>query len=233
MDVVNAFGQPVGTPLGSWQPPPEPDGRRLSGRAVELVVFDAEAHIADLFGAFASAGDGLWTYMPWGPFASPEELDETFTEVAARPDWLTYSLLVEGRAIGVSSYLRIDSGGGVIEIGGITYSPPLQRTVASTEASYLMIRHAIELGYRRVEWKCDRLNAASQAAARRLGFSFEGTFHKATHYKGRNRDTAWFAIVDDEWPRIDHEFQRWLAPSNFDEQGAQRTPLRARYQARS
>ncbi|MGI9621797.1 MAG: GNAT family N-acetyltransferase [Acidimicrobiales bacterium] len=226
MESVNEFGQPVGVSLGGWRPPLHPSAERLSGRTVQLVAFDADAHGADLFGSFGAATDDLWTYMPWGPFVSSGDLGETFAAAAAQPDWLTYSLIVDGRALGVSSYLRIDPDGGVIEIGGITYGPALQRTVASTETSYVLIRHAFELGYRRVEWKCDNLNAPSRAAARRLGFTFEGVFRKAAHYKHRSRDTAWFAIIDDDWPRIDAEFKRWLGPSNFDQSGEQRTPLR-------
>ena len=131
-----------------------------------------------------------------------------------------------GRAAGIASYLRIEPAVGVIEVGHINYAPPLQRTRASTEAMYLMMRRVFdELGYRRYEWKCDALNAKSRAAAARLGFSFEGVFRQATLYKGRNRDTAWFAIIDAEWPALKARYERWLDPANFDDDGNQRESL--------
>jgi len=141
------------------------------------------------------------------------------------PQFHTIVDLSTQRAAGVASYLRIDPAAGSIEVGHINYSPRLQRTVASTEAMYLMMRRAFELGYRRYEWKCNALNAPSRAAAQRLGFSYEGVFRQATVVKGRNRDTAWYAMIDREWPAIDRAFQRWLDPSNFDEVGRQRTSL--------
>jgi RimJ/RimL family protein N-acetyltransferase len=130
-----------------------------------------------------------------------------------------------GQAVGVASYLRIDPAAGSIEVGHINYSPLLQRTVAATETMYLMMRRAFELGYRRYEWKCNALNAPSRGAAQRLGFSYEGVFRQARVDKGRNRDTAWYAMIDTEWPALDQAFRRWLDPANFDEQGRQRTSL--------
>ena len=130
-----------------------------------------------------------------------------------------------GRAAGVASYLRIDPPAGSIEVGHIAFAPPLQRTPAATEALFLLIRQAFELGYRRFEWKCDALNAPSRAAAARLGLSFEGIFRQATVYKRRNRDTAWFAAIDREWPALKAAFEQWLDPANFDEQGRQRARL--------
>jgi RimJ/RimL family protein N-acetyltransferase len=129
--------------------------------------------------------------------------------------------LVDDKVVGFLSYLRIDPPGGVIEIGSIVFAPELQRTTAATEVIFLLLKYAFGLGYRRCEWKCDALNAASRKAAERLGFGYEGTFKKATHYKGRNRDTAWYAITDDEWPQVERAFARWLAPDNFDTGGRQ------------
>jgi RimJ/RimL family protein N-acetyltransferase len=142
-------------------------------------------------------------------------------------DPLFYAVVekIEDRAVGVASYLRIDPANGSIEVGHINYSPLLQRTPAATEAMYLMMRHVFDLGYRRYEWKCNALNAASRVAARRLGFSFEGVFRQAGVVKGRNRDTAWYAMIDKEWPALREAFLRWLDPSNFDEQGRQRARL--------
>jgi RimJ/RimL family protein N-acetyltransferase len=134
--------------------------------------------------------------------------------------------LKTGRAPGVASYLRIDPAPGVIEVGHINYAPPLQRTVAATEAMFLMMRRVFdELGYRRYEWKCDAVNAPSRAAALRLGFQFEGIFRQATVYKSRNRDTAWYAIIDRDWPALKARYQRWLDPANFDAAGRQRKKL--------
>jgi RimJ/RimL family protein N-acetyltransferase len=132
---------------------------------------------------------------------------------------------VEGRPLGFASYLRIRPRDGVIEIGSIAFSPMLQRTTAATEALYLLMRNAFDLGYRRCEWKCDDLNGPSRSAADRLGFTYEGTFRQATHYKGRNRDTAWYAILDNEWPALDGSFRRWLERENFDAEGIQKRPL--------
>ncbi len=133
--------------------------------------------------------------------------------------------LSTNKAIGVASYLRIDPASGSIEVGHINYSPMLQRTPAATEAMYLMMQRVFELGYRRYEWKCDALNARSRAAAQRYGFSFEGVFRQATVYKGRNRDTAWYAAIDQEWPALQAAFLQWLDPANFDQDGRQRVRL--------
>ncbi len=130
-----------------------------------------------------------------------------------------------GKAVGVASYLRITPASGSIEVGHINYSPLLQRTPAATEAMYLMMKRAFELGYRRYEWKCDALNARSRAAAQRLGLSFEGVFRQAAVYKGRNRDTAWYAAIDREWPALEEAYLRWLDPTNFDERGKHRISL--------
>ena len=148
---------------------------------------------------------------------------------ATSGDRLFYAIVdqSDGRAAGVASYLRIAADVGSIEVGNICYPPRLQRTTAATEAMYLMMRNAFELGYRRYEWKCDRLNAPSIAAAERLGFSFEGVFRQATIFRGRNRDTAWFAIVDRDWEELKARYEHWLDPGNFDAAGTQRESLSA------
>jgi len=130
-----------------------------------------------------------------------------------------------GRAAGIGSYLRIGPASGSIEVGHLQFSPRLQRTPAATEAMQLMMCNAFELGYRRYEWKCDALNAASRRAAERLGFRFEGVFRQATVYKGRSRDTAWYSIIDQEWPGLERAFRMWLEPGNFDHDGRQRRSL--------
>jgi RimJ/RimL family protein N-acetyltransferase len=231
MTTTNEYGQPVGTPLGTWEPPPFPPRRDLEGRTVSLTPLDPARDSAALYGALSEASDSLWTYMSFGPFETVDDLRTMLESLVAYEDWLPYTILVNRRAIGFACYLRIQPRDGVIEIGSIVFSLQLQQTTAATEAIYLMLRNAFELGYRRCEWKCDDLNAPSRVAADRLGFSYEGTFRQGTHYKGRNRDTAWYAIVNKDWPALEAAFQRWLAPDNFDKGGAQRQSLREVRQA--
>jgi len=148
--------------------------------------------------------------------------------VAKADDPLFHTIvdLATGKAVGVATFMRIDRASGVIEVGNINYSPLLQRTPAATEAMFLMMRRVFEeLGYRRYEWKCDSLNAPSRAAALRLGFQFEGIFRQAVVYKGRNRDTAWFSIIDSEWPSLKRAYEQWLGPENFDAEGRQKRKL--------
>lgn len=225
MTSINEHGQPVGWPLSGWEPPPIPPSEVLVGGTVGLVPLAPELHAAALFAAFSGSPDSLWTYMTFGPFTDPDDLEEALRAMVEPVDWLPYVVVVDDRPLGFASYLRIQPRDGVIEIGAITFSPVLQRTTAATEALYLMISRCFELGYRRCEWKCDDLNEPSRIAAVRLGFRYEGTFRQATHYKGRNRDTAWYAIVDTEWPDLDRAFQQWLSPENFDEDGRQRRSL--------
>lgn len=221
----NEFGQQVGDPLGDWSPPPDPPAQRLEGRTVSLEPLEPERHAPPLNEAFDDAPNSLWTYMAFGPFDTVTELEATLQSMAETPDWSPYAIVVEGVPLGFASYLRIAPRDGTIEIGSITFAPSLQRTTAATEAIYLLIRNVFELGYRRCEWKCDDLNEASRIAAVRLGFTYEGIFRQATHYKGRNRDTAWYSIIDREWTDLDIAFQAWLSPDNFDAQGRQRRGL--------
>lgn len=170
----------------------------------------------------------MWTYLSVGPFASEATYLGWLKTVAPSEDPLFYAIVdrARGQAAGLASYLRIDPPNGVIEVGHLQFSPLMQRTPVATEAMYLMMRRAFEeLGYRRYEWKCDALNAPSRAAALRYGFRFEGIFRQAVVYKGRSRDTAWFSILDREWPAIKDAFERWLDPANFDAEGHQRARL--------
>ena len=201
----------------------------MVGRYCRLEALDPARHAAALFDAFRLDTAGLdWTYLPYGPFESASAFRSWLDGVAAGDDPLFYTILGDGdTALGVASYLRIFPDIGSIEVGHIHYSPPLQRSRAATETMYLMMRRAFdELGYRRYEWKCDSLNAPSLRAAERLGFVYEGTFRQATIYKGRNRDTSWYSIIDKEWPAARGAFEKWLDPGNFDDSGAQRTRLR-------
>ncbi len=221
MSDVNEFGQPVGEPVGLWAPPPLPQSVALSGSTTVLEPLEWTRHGHGLFAAFSTAGEDLWTYMTFGPFPHPDALRDTIDWMASQEDWVPYAFVVDGKPLGFASYLRIDPSQGVIEIGAIVLSPRLQRSVPATESLYLMIRNVFDLGYRRCEWKCDSLNEPSRQAGERLGFRYEGTFRKAMHYKGRNRDTAWFAITDDEWPSLDLAYRRWLSEDNFDMDGRQ------------
>jgi RimJ/RimL family protein N-acetyltransferase len=220
--------QPIGFALPGWTPPPYPARETLAGRFCRVEPLDPERHAADLWAANALATEQrLWTYLPYGPFPTFDDY-RAWVEASRQSSDPLYFAIVDaarGQATGVASYLRIAPAAGSVEVGGLAFSPRLQRTPAATEAMYLMMRHAFGLGYRRYEWKCDALNAPSRAAAQRLGFSYEGTFRQATVYKQRNRDTAWFAAIDSEWPALEAAFQKWLDPSNFDASGRQRTRL--------
>jgi RimJ/RimL family protein N-acetyltransferase len=222
---INEFGQPIGPEIGGWVPPEFPPRRTIRGQHVNLVPLESELHGRELFAAYRDAPDSLWTYMTIGPFSSETALAHAIDVLVGYPDWQPYAIVVEGVARGFLSYLRIDPPHGVLEIGSIVFAPELQRTKEATEALYVSIKNAFDLGYRRCEWKCDDLNGPSRISAERLGFRYEGTFRKATHYKGRNRDTAWYAITDDEWASLDRAFQAWLADDNFDRNGKQRQPL--------
>jgi RimJ/RimL family protein N-acetyltransferase len=227
----NEFGQPIGAPLPDWSPRPFPPRTPIEGRFCRVEPIDAERHAAELFEANSDDRGGRnWTYLPHGPYPSLEHYREYLIAAALRDDPLVHAIIdrPSGRAAGAASLMRIDRAAGVIEVGGINYSPRLQRRPAATEAMYLLMRRVFdELGYRRYEWKCDALNEPSRAAAIRLGFRYEGLFRQATVYKGRNRDTAWFSIIDSEWPVLRRAFECWLDPANFDATGNQRQTLQS------
>jgi RimJ/RimL family protein N-acetyltransferase len=200
----------------------------MIGRWVRLERADLQRHAADLHEANAHDEKGrMWTYMSYGPFADLAAYRDWMRSSCGASDPMFFAIVdvMRGAAVGLASYLRIDPTNGCIEVGHLAFSPLLQRTAAATEAMYLMMKRVFGAGYRRYEWKCDALNAASRAAAERLGFCYEGTFRQATIVKGRNRDTAWYSMLDVEWPLIDAAFREWLAESNFDASGRQRVPL--------
>ncbi len=226
---TNEHGQRIGLPVPDWVARRRPEPGPFEGRYCAVVPLRPE-HADDLFEPCSGPGtESLWTYLAGlgGPFPDAAALAAGLRGVVADP--ATVSVAVtdpHGTALGWASYMRIDEANGSVEVGGILFGTVLQRTRAATEAMYLMARHAFEdLGYRRYEWKCDTLNAPSVAAARRLGFAFEGTFRNAVVYKGRSRDTAWFSITDAEWPALATAYERWLSPENFDAAGAQRSSL--------
>lgn len=227
---TNSHGQPVGDLVDSWSPRRPPSPRVLPGRHCRLEPLDAERHASELFAANASDESGrMWTYLPYGPFSDLASYRSWVESVAHRDDPLFFAVLSpNGHPLGVLALQRVDVAMGTVEVGHVVFSPALQGTTAATEAVALLASTVFdELGYRRFEWKCDALNAASMRAARRFGFTYEGTFRKALVVKGRNRDTAWFSITDDEWPRVRSAYERWLSPDNFDEDGTQRTALSA------
>ncbi len=203
----------------------------LQGRLVEMTPLDPSIHADALYEGTCGPGkDDLWLYLPQGPFALRAGFEAHLKTMAASDDPLFFSIIDNRskKALGWASYMRIEPVHRVIEVGHIMYSPVLQRTAGATEAMYLMSRHVFEeLGYRRFEWKCNALNAPSRRAALRLGFAFEGIFRQHMIVKGRNRDTAWFSMLDSEWPSRKQAFERWLLPSNFDDMGRQKTSLSA------
>jgi RimJ/RimL family protein N-acetyltransferase len=227
---VNSLGQPIGPELPGWRPPPRPARTALEGRFCRVEPLEVARHARDLHDANSLDPEGrMWTYLFSGPFASLEEYRAWLEPRPASEDPLFFAFMDKARrqAVGTGAYLRIDPANGVMEVGHLAFSPLMQRTPVATEAMHLMMRHAFELGYRRYEWKCDALNAASRRAAERLGFTFEGIFRQAIVYKDRSRDTAWYSIIDREWPALDAAFREWLDPSNFDADGRQRTSLAA------
>ena len=199
----------------------------LEGRSLRLEPLDPPRHAADLFAV--SAGDpALWTYMPYGPFEDLEWMTAWLEDCARSDDPLFFALVEtgDGRATGMASFLNIRPEHGVLELGHIWFSQRLRRRRPATEAIFLMLSTAFDdLGYRRVEWKCDAANAASRSAAKRFGFAYEGTFRQHLIVKGRNRDTAWFAMLDRDWPALRASFEDWLDPANFDAEGRQKSSL--------
>ena len=222
--------RPVGTPVPDWRTRPRPMRLVLPGHTCRLEPLDPARHADHLFEAYAAAPDGGdWTYL------ASERLDDraayrAFVDTqAASDDPLHYAIVVGDAPVGTASLMRIDPANGVIEVGHIAFAPALQRTPAGTEAIFLLMRYVFaDLGYRRFEWKCDSLNAPSRRAALRYGFQFEGIFRQAIVTKGRNRDTAWYAMIDKDWPGAKAAFEAWLRPENFDASGRQIRALGSR-----
>jgi RimJ/RimL family protein N-acetyltransferase len=216
----------LGRIVEGWRPPPRPGPDGFLGRWAELERLDPAKHAEDLHRA-NGASDAIWDYLPYGPFAKGADYLAWVEEMAAKTDPLFYAIRDRetGDWGGVASFLRIAPEAGSIEVGHICLAPQLQRTRAATEAMFHLMHWVFEAGYRRYEWKCDALNRGSRRAAERLGFSYEGVFRQAAVVKGRNRDTAWFACIDREWPALRVAHETWLDPANFDAAGRQRRPL--------
>lgn len=226
--MLNPLGQPLGESL-DWQGATPPPHTQLIGKYCSILPMEA-AHSEDLFNATQLDRDGHnWTYLFEEPFDSLADFTDWVEAKSLSQDPFFHSIISTetGKAVGYAALMRIDPTMGVIEIGNIHLSPALQCTKAATEAMYLFMKQVFALGYRRYEWKCDSLNAPSRKAAERLGFSFEGIFRQAVVYKSRNRDTAWFAVIDKDWPALQRAFVAWLAPENFDESGVQTKKLQA------
>lgn len=217
------------TDLSDWKPVPPPEAVTLAGRWVTLEPLSAKKHSAALWQA-VHGHDEVWQWLGDGPYATEAELKEALAAKEAGTAARFYAIVPKsgGSAAGYASLMRIDTANGVIEVGNVLFSPELQRTAAATEAMFLLMEYVFEtLGYRRYEWKCNGLNGPSRRAAERLGFSFEGVFHQHMVIKGKNRDTAWYAMLDGEWPARKAAFSSWLAESNFDGAGRQKRTLRS------
>jgi RimJ/RimL family protein N-acetyltransferase len=221
----NEFDQPIGAPLPGWNGAQAPGREPMVGRYCRIEPLDVARHAEDLYDAYSSAADGRdWTYLAVGPFDSLAAYREHLTRMAASADPFHHAVidLATGKAVGTLALMRIDRANGVIEVGHVTYSPRLKRTRIATEAMFLLMTQVFDQwGYRRFEWKCDSLNGPSRTAALRYGFTFEGIFRQAIVYRGRNRDTAWFSIIDSEWPALRASYARWLDAANFDARGQQ------------
>jgi RimJ/RimL family protein N-acetyltransferase len=223
---TNEHGQPIGEAV-DWEPAPAPVPVVLTGRYVTVCGLEHE-HAPALYDALCGLEDAAsWTYRISGMPASPAAMDAVVADLLAHPTEVSFAICPRGRGPeGIATLMRVDPANGVVEVGGIVLAGTMQRTPASTEAMYLLAHHVFDaLGYRRYEWKCDSLNEPSRLAAARLGFTYEGRFRHAMVYQGRNRDTDWFSVTDDEWPRVRTAHEAWLDPANFDESGAQRTRL--------
>lgn len=229
MDQTSRDRAPSMRPVDLALPRPRPERASLAGERVRVEPLDPERHGPDLFrlGHDGSrAASQSWDYLPYGPFASEDEHRSWLEAQAASEDPLFFAVVRDGSAVGVATLMSIVPAHGTIEIGHIWLSPGLQRTPAATEALVLLMRHAMDdHGYRRLEWKCNAANDASRRAAVRLGFRFEGVFFNHQVFKGRNRDTAWFSILDEEWPRVRAAYATWLAADNFGPDGVQRQRL--------
>jgi len=219
---------PIG-PLVDAPPARRPERMTREGRHVTLVPLDADRHGDDLFAAAGGEEQAdLWTYMGDGPFPARGPFIASLAQKAQSEDPLFFAILdnASGRAVGYQTLMRIDVPNRVVEVGNIVYGAPMQRTTGATEAQFLLARHVFDdLGFRRYEWKCNALNAPSRRAAERYGFTFEGVFRQHMIIKGRNRDTAWFSMLDGEWPPVRAAFEAWLAPDNFDADGRQKRGL--------
>jgi RimJ/RimL family protein N-acetyltransferase len=230
MSIQNNIGQVIGASVVGWKGCIEPPKSEMLGQYCFLEPLSISKHAPEIYQVLVDDADNHnWTYLPYGPFTVYEHFRDWLEEYCLKNDPQFHVIIDKenGQALGIASYLRIEPKVGVIEVGHIHFSNKMQRTRIATESMFLMMCRVFdELGYRRYEWKCDALNIKSRRAAERFGFSFEGIFRQATIYKDRNRDTAWYSIIDSEWPEIKRTYQSWLKPQNFDKSGNQLSSLR-------
>ena len=222
---INELGQPIGEALPDFKPGDLPKLERIEGQYVVIERLSKDKHGADLYEVYGpdSPAD-MWTYLFQNPAQNQAEWSQKLDRMLAGQDRFHYAIVDKesGKALGTFALMRIDRNNRVIEVGAVTYSPKLKRTRLATEAQYLLARYVFEeLEYRRYEWKCDALNEPSKRAAKRLGFTYEGRFRQAVVYKGRTRDTDWYSMIDQEWPKLKERFEKWLHPENFNEEGVQ------------
>lgn len=225
---ANEHGQPIGLPVPDWMPLARPQRVRIEGRYCRLEPLQPDLHAPDLFEFASVAGDRAgWTYMHYGPFANLTDLRVWMSTFCSSDDPLFFAIIdkSDNRPKGFASYQRITPEHGTIEVGHVYFGSSLRGTAAATEAMYMMMSEAFCMGYRRYEWKCDALNMPSHHAARRFGFTYEGTFRQGNVYKGRNRDISWYSMLDSEWEWLQRAYEEWLSPENFDKHGSQRSKL--------
>lgn len=220
----HAIDQKLGTIVKGWVPRQEPPLTDMIGQYCILEPLNIDLHASALFTAFLHNNESgeTWQYLPFGPFATLDEFKQGLNKISS--DKITFTIvdLQTNTPEGIASYMDIDKTHGSIEVGAIHYSKQLQKTRVATEAMYLMMHRVFEeLAYRRYQWRCNALNQGSRLASQRLGFKFEGIFRQHFVFKGRNRDTAWFSIIDNEWPELKQKFEKWLSSDNFDQQGKQ------------
>lgn len=220
----DAFGNPVGKVIDGWQGCQRLPDNKLAGRTCRLAPYDI-THAKGLYDAYAQDDGRMWSYLPYGPFDSAEAVNESIQDWQKNKDLHTFVILKDETPVGHASFMRYDLTHGSVEVGGVTYSPALQRSTVATEAMYLMMKHAFDHRYRRYEWKCNQLNVPSSLAALRLGFSFEGVFRNAQVAREGRRDTAWYSVIVEEWPQVCARLQAWLDPANFDADGVQKQAL--------
>ena len=225
---MNQIKLPIGEAVPEWTTKQLPQKTKMQGRYCCLYPLDLKKHSIPLYEAFCKDKDNLnWTYLPYGPFENYEDFKKWLVDFCLTKDPFFFVVVKKDTVVGLASYLRIKPEVGVIEIGHIHFSPLLQKTRASVETIYLMMRRVFdEMGYRRFEWKCDSLNKRSCEAAKKFGFQFEGIFRQLTIYKGRNRDTAWFSVINKDWGKIKQNFEKWLSAENFDEKNKPSLSLR-------
>lgn len=211
--------------LSTFKGCPAPKPVRLEGRFVTVEPYDKATHLQALWdGLGGMAINPLLTYFAQPDFAGIDDFDAWLDGVQTKGGWVTevFRDKQTGKVVGMANYMRADPANGVVEVGGVAHGPAMSRTPLSTEAHYLMARHVFDdLGYRRYEWKCHNENTPSRTTAERYGFTFEGVFRQHMLSKGKNRDTAWFSMIDGEWPLIKAAFEAWLSPDNFTEDGKQ------------